>query len=50
MSIKYQNNVRSQLILHTYPKIQLFFSKFKKKFLNFQLQIVEYSDTRIWKF
>ena len=28
-----------------FQKIQLLFSKFKKQFLNFQLQNVEYSDT-----
>ena len=28
-----------------FPKIQLLFTKFKKQFLNFQLQSVEYSDT-----
>ena len=31
-------------------KIQLLFSKFKKQFLNFQLESVEYSDICIWKF
>ena len=32
-----------------FQKIQLLFSKFKKKFPNFQLQNVEYYDTCIWK-
>ena len=31
-------------------KIQLLFSKFKKQFLNFQLESVEYSDACIWEF
>ena len=33
-----------------FQKIQLLFNKFKKKFLNFQLQKVEYFDICIWKF
>ena len=31
-------------------EIQLLFSKFKKQFLNFQLESAEYSDICIWKF
>ena len=33
-----------------FQKAQLLFSKFKKQFLNFHLQSVEYFDTCIWKF
>ena len=32
-----------------FQKIQLLSSKFKKQFLNLQLESVEYSDTCIWK-
>ena len=35
------------LFINKFPKIHLLFSKFWKKFLNFQLQSVEYSDTYI---
>ena len=33
-----------------FQKIQLLYSKFKKQFLNFQLQNFEYYNACIWKF
>ena len=33
-----------------FKKFSYFYDKFRKQFLNFQLQSVEYLDTCIWKF